>query len=142
MGLCIDTPIKANIDVMKKSIFAVVVLLVAVGGRPSSGQSGQDRTFTGLITDSMCAHSHDANIEHARETSGKTMTSKECTVGCVARRGQKYVLVSGGRVYQISNQTYAALATYAAETVKLTGRLAGNTITVSTISPVEKPTEK
>jgi hypothetical protein len=135
--------IKANIHVMNmKNTVAVVVLLLAVGGRHSFGQSQRDRTFTGLITDSMCAHSHDANIEHARENSGRTMTEKECTVGCVARRGQKYVFVADGRVYQISNQTLGALATYAAETVKLTGRLAGNTITVSTISPVEKPAAK
>ena len=123
---------------MKKVIFVVAVLLVAVGVRFSTAQSKQDRSFTGLITDSMCAKSHEANIEHARENSGKTMTSKECTVGCVARRGQKYVFVWGGRVYQISNQTFAALTTYAAETVKLTGSLDGDTITVSNIAGLRR----
>jgi hypothetical protein len=86
----------------------------------------------------MCAQSHVANIEHARGNSGKTMTEKECTVGCVARRGQKYVFVSNGKVYQISNQKYPALATSAAENVKLTGRLSSDTITVSTIAPIEQ----
>jgi hypothetical protein len=66
------------------------------------------------------------------------MTDKECTVGCVTRRGQKYVFVSNDKVYQISNQTYAALATYAAESVKLTGTLAKDTITVSKIVSTEE----
>ena len=79
----------------------------------------------------MCAQSHQSNIEHARGNSGRTMTEKECTVGCVARRGQKYVLVTGGKVYQIANQDYAGLPRFAAETVTLTGSVTGSTITVS-----------
>jgi hypothetical protein len=121
---------------MRRIGFVAALLLVAVASF-ASGQSRKDQTLTGLITDTMCAQSHDANIEHARENSGKTMTSKECTVGCVARRGQKYVLVSNGKVYQIANQAYPALATYAAETVKMTGQLTGDTLTVSHIAPVD-----
>jgi hypothetical protein len=115
---------------------AVAMTIAAVG--LAAGQAKREQAFTGLITDSMCAQSHASNIEHARGNSGKTMTEKECTVGCVARRGQKYVLVAGGRIYQISNQTFAPLATYAAENVKLTGTLAGNVITASSIAPVGK----
>ena len=122
---------------MKNAALALA-LVVAVGGVFAAAQDRRDQTFTGLITDSMCAQSHQANIEHARGNSGKTMTEKECTVGCVTRRGQKYVLVSNGKVYQIANQAYAALATFAAETVKLTGTLAGDTITVSSIAALEK----
>jgi hypothetical protein len=122
----------------KKKIAFVVMFAIVAGGSFTAAQAQKDQTFNGLITDSMCAQSHAANIEHARGNSGKTMTEKECTVGCVARRGQKYVLVSNGKVYQISNQTYAALASYAAENVKLTGRLAGDTITVSNIAPLEQ----
>jgi hypothetical protein len=122
---------------MKKKIALAAALMVVAGGRFAAGQGQRDQIFTGLITDSMCAQSHAANIEHARGNSGKTMTEKECTIGCVTRRGQKYVLVSGGKVYQISNQTYRALATYASENVTLTGKLAGDTITVSNIAPLK-----
>jgi len=111
---------------------------MVAGAGFAAGQAQRDQAFAGLITDSMCAQSHAANIEHARGNSGKTMTDKECTVGCVTRRGQKYVLVSGAKVYQISNQTYGGLATYAAENVNLTGKLAGDTITVSGITPQKK----
>jgi len=119
---------------MKKIALSAALMFVAAGGF-AAGQSQRDQIFSGLITDSMCAQSHTANIEHARGNSGRTMTEKECTVGCVTRRGQKYVLVSGDKVYQISNQAYAGLATYAAEKVKLTGTLAGDTLTVSNIAP-------
>ena len=68
-----------------------------------------EQTWTGIISDTMCAKSHQSNIEHARENSGKTMTEQECTVGCVTRRGQKYVLVSAGQIYEIENQEYAGL---------------------------------
>jgi hypothetical protein len=122
---------------MKKKIALAAALMIVASGRFAAGQGQRDQIFTGLITDSMCAQSHAANIEHARGNSGKTMTEKECTIGCVTRRGQKYVLVSGGKVYQISNQTYRALATYASENVTLTGKLAGDTITVSNIAPLK-----
>jgi hypothetical protein len=123
---------------MKTKIAVISVFVVVIAGRFAAGQSQRDQSFTGLITDSMCAQSHAANIEHARGNSGKTMTEKECTVGCVTRRGQKYVLVSDGKVYQISNQTHSGLATYAAETVKLIGKVTGDTITVSSIAPQKK----
>jgi hypothetical protein len=110
----------------------------AAGASFAAAQTPQSHAWTGTITDTMCAQSHQSNIEHARENSGKTMTAKECTVGCVTRRGQKYVLVSNGKIYQIANQDYAGLAGYAAETVKLTGSLAGDTIKVSQIAATAK----
>jgi hypothetical protein len=113
---------------MTKVGFIAVVLLVTVGASPASAE-----TWTGILTDSMCAKSHEPNIEHAMERSGKRMTAKECTVGCVLRRGQKYVLVSDGKVYQIANQDHAGLAVHAADMVTLVGTLTGETIKVSKI---------
>ena len=121
---------------MKKLALAATLLLYATGAG-YAGQTAASHTWTGLITDTMCAKSHQPNIEHAMENSGKKMTNKECTVGCVAHRGQKYVLVADGKIFQIANQDYAGLAVYAAETVKLTGSLAGDTITVSQIGPTK-----
>jgi hypothetical protein len=95
-------------------------------------------TGAGVITDTMCAASHQSNIEHARENSGHTMTNQECTVGCVMRRGQKYVFVSGGKTYRIADQDHADLATFAAQPVTLTGTLAGDVITVSRVAAARK----
>jgi hypothetical protein len=46
-----------------------------------------EQTWTGAISDMMCAKSHQSNIEHVLEHSGKSMTDQECTVGCVMHRG-------------------------------------------------------
>jgi hypothetical protein len=97
-----------------------------------------EQTWTGVISDTMCAKSHQSNIEHALENSGKRMTDQECTVGCVMRRGQKYVFVSNRKIYQIENQDYAGLAAHAAHPVKVRGSLAGDTIRVSQIVMTEK----
>jgi hypothetical protein len=97
-----------------------------------------EQTWTGTITDTMCAKSHQSNIEHAQQNSGKRMTDQECTVGCVMRRGQKYVLVTDGRTYQIQNQNHSALAELAARPVRVTGSLSGATIKVSKIEMANK----
>ena len=115
---------------MLKTSLLSAALAIAVS---SFGFAAGQTTWTGVISDTMCAQSHASNIEHAHENSGRNMTEKECTVGCVTRRGQKYVLVSNGKVYQIENQDYAGLPVYAAQTVNVTGSLSGSTITVSQI---------
>jgi len=64
---------------------------------------------------------------------------KECTVGCI-KAGSKYVFVSGDKVYEIKNQSFAALASNAGASVQLTGDVDkdGKTITVSKIAPASK----
>ena len=64
---------------------------------------------------------------------------KECTMGCV-KAGGKYVFVSGDKVYDIKNQTFAAVAANAGGTVQLTGDVDkdGKTITVSKVTPAGK----
>ena len=115
-----------------KTIVCIAAFLTLAGANVVAEQ-----TWTGTITDTMCAVTHQSNIEHARERSGKTMTNQECTVGCVMHRGQKYVLVSEGKTYQIENQDYADLPTHAARAVRMTGTLAGNTIKISRIAATE-----
>jgi hypothetical protein len=47
--------------------------------------------------------------------------------------GAKYILSSGGKVYQIDNQKDPALAMYAGEQVTVTGEVSGNTIRAAKI---------
>ena len=122
---------------MTKIACVTAAFLITAGMSFAAGQ-----TWTGTITDTMCATSHQSNIEHALENSGKRMTDQECTVGCVGHRGQKYVFVSNGKIYRIENQEYAGLAGHAAQTVKLTGSLAGDTIKVSQIVTTAKGKSK
>src|SRR5690349_21170063 len=88
-----------------------------------------EMTWTGKISDSMCGGSHAKMI--AAHGGGK-MTDRDCTLACT-KAGGKYVFVMGGseKVYNIANQDLAALQTHAGHTVRLTGEMKGDTITVS-----------
>jgi hypothetical protein len=67
--------------------------------------SAADQTCTGKISDSMCGAKHNAAAEHA----GKKRSDRDCTLACVKEHNAKYVLVSGEKVYNVSNQDFAAL---------------------------------
>jgi hypothetical protein len=95
-----------------------------------------DQTWTGKISDNMCGAKHDASAEHG----GKKMTDRECTLACVKDHDAKYVFVSGGKVYSVNNQDFGALQVHAGHTVKLTGELSGDSITVSKIDMLAKKT--
>jgi hypothetical protein len=85
-------------------------------------------TWTGKISDSMCGARHNTSAEHGKAK----MSDRDCTQACV-KNGGKYVFVSKGKVYNIANQDNAGLAEHAGHTVKLTGEMSGDTITVSDI---------
>ena len=90
------------------------------------------QTLTGQISDSMCGKSHAGMGEMGKNP-------KECTAGCV-KTGAKYVFVSGDKIYEIQNQSFAALAANAGGTIQLTGDVDkdGKTITVTKIAPAAK----
>ena len=101
----------------------MVAAMVFVG---ASGAFAADQSWTGKISDSKCGAKHAAG-EH-----GKKMTDRDCTEACV-KGGAKYVFASKGKVYQIANQDNADLAMHAGHTVRLTGEMKGDSITVSKI---------
>jgi hypothetical protein len=98
------------------------------------------KTWTGKISDSMCGAKHTMVKEHQQKgevskTANNADKDRECTMACV-KNGGKYVLVSQGQVFEISNQDFAGLQTHAGHTVKLTGEMDsdGKTIKVSEIT--------
>jgi hypothetical protein len=98
----------------------------------ASFASAADMTWAGQISDSMCGASH------AKMTAGTKMTAHDCTLACV-KAGAKYVFVVHGKVYNIANQDFAGLEEHAGHTVRLTGEMNGETITVSKIvMPMKK----
>jgi len=117
---------------MTKHIFRSLWCLCLLG----AGASGADQTWTGQISDSKCGDSHAQMIattnKNLRTSSGAPQ--HDCTLACVKESG-KYVFVMDRKVYKIANQKFAALQTHAGETVKLTGNLQGDIITVSKIAP-------
>lgn len=119
---------------MKAGFVGIVALLLA-----GAIASAAETTWTGVISDSHCGAIHRSDVEH-----GGTITARECIVGqtgnpaipgCVStQHGAKFVLVVGGKVYKIGNQDFAGLRVHAAHTVRVTGTLTGDVITVSKIA--------
>lgn len=87
-------------------------------------------TMTGMVSDSMCGASHAKMMEMHKDAK---MTDRDCTLACV-KGGGKFVFVSSGKVYNISNQSLASLTKYAGENVKVTGDVNGDSIVVSKIA--------
>jgi hypothetical protein len=93
-----------------------------------------DQMWTGKISDDMCNAKHNTAAEH-----GTKMSDRDCTLACVKEHSAKYVFVSGGKVYKVANQDFAALQEHAGHTVEFTGEKSGDTITVSKIAmPAKK----
>jgi hypothetical protein len=90
-----------------------------------------DQAVTGVITDSMCKTNHAMMQKGANK-----MSDHDCTVACV-KSGQKYVLVSGDKAYEITNQNFAGLEKNAGGTVKATGQVSadGKSITLAKVTP-------
>ena len=95
----------------------------------ASALSALAATWTGQISDSACGMSHAKMLTEHKNLK----TDRDCTLACISA-GSKYVFVSDGKVYNISNQKLATLKTHAGETVKLTGTMKGDTISVSKVA--------
>jgi len=104
---------------MIKRITMVVLTLVVVG---CLGWA-QNKTFTGTVSDEHCG------AKHARASAAAESCVEKCVSG-----GAKYVLVSHGKVYQVDDQDkFKGLG---GKSVKVSGSLSDDTITVADVSPV------
>jgi hypothetical protein len=97
---------------------ALVAALLAVAAL-SAGAAR--RTFTGVITDNMCAQTG-----HAAMRMGPT--DAECTIACVIAHGATYVLLAGKNVYALGDQRTPE--EFAGQKVKVVGTLDTKTRTI------------
>ena len=91
-----------------------------------------EQSWVGTISDSDCGATHKSGTEHPAG-----MTDADCVKACV-KAGARYVLVSDGKVLNISNQTFAGLLEHAGHTVKMTGAMTGDGIEVTQIEMPKK----
>ena len=91
-----------------------------------AGSSGEQKTFTGTISDSMCGATHMT----------KDKTPAECTRMCV-KDGQKYALIAGRKVYTLEGHE-AELDKLAGQKVTVNGKTSGDAITVASVAPSGK----
>jgi hypothetical protein len=107
--------------------FAVPVLSIVAICCSALSTARAQQTFTGVITDDMCA---ERGHQHMR----MGPTDAECTKACVAAHGAEYVLLDGKTVYRLSDQQRPEAL--AAERVRVVGKLDAKTrvITVESIA--------
>jgi hypothetical protein len=92
-----------------------LVVVAALSAAPAK------QTFTGIITDNMCA-----KTGHAQMRMGPT--DAECTIACVGVHGATYVLYDGKNVYTLSDQRTPEK--FAAQKVRVVGTLDAKTRTI------------
>jgi hypothetical protein len=100
-------------------IRAILLAVAVLSAAPAT------RTFTGAITDSMCA-----NADHSQMKMGPT--DAECTVACVDVHGALYVLYDGKKVWTLSDQKTPEK--FAGKKVTLKGVLDAKTMTIQVVS--------
>jgi hypothetical protein len=98
---------------MKKQITIAIAAAALMFAAPAK------QTFTGIITDSMCA-----NADHKAMNMG---ADAGCVIECV-KAGAKYVLYDGKEVYALSDQKTPEK--FAAKKVTVTGTLDAKTKTI------------
>jgi hypothetical protein len=105
----------------------LIVGLLALTGL-SAAQSPQ--TFTGIITDDMCALPGHASMKMGP-------TDADCVKACISAHGASYVLLDGKNVYILSDQKTPEK--FAAQKVAVVGTLDAKTktITVQSIAPAK-----
>jgi hypothetical protein len=86
-----------------------------------SGAQGKPQTFTGVITDDMCAMAG-----HSRMRMGPT--DAECVKACILSHDARYVLLAGEDVYELSDQQ--APEKFAAQRVRIVGSLDAKSKTI------------
>ncbi len=99
---------------MKKQIAIVIASSALVFASPAS------QTFTGTITDDMCAKADHKDM--------KMGADEKCVTECIKGMGGKYVLYDGKDTYVLSDQK--SPAKFAAKKVTVTGTLDAKTKTI------------
>jgi hypothetical protein len=109
---------------MTRNLIVALLVLTSL----SAAQSPQ--TFTGTITDDMCARA-----DHSQMKMGPT--DADCVKACVAAHGASYVLFDGKSIYTLSDQQTPEK--FAAQKVTVIGTLDAKTKTihVQSIAPVK-----
>ena len=96
-------------------IFLVIACLALAASSQTKPAQGK-RTFTGVITDSMCSLG-----DHSRMKMGSN--DAECTLACVDAHGATFVLWDGKETYTLSDQKTPEK--FAGKRVTVSGTLSG-----------------
>jgi hypothetical protein len=110
------------------SKFAIALATAFLGATltlSSALASNKPQTLTGKVSDAMCGANHMMSGE-----------ASECTRACI-RKGSKYALVVGDKVYTLQTSDKTALDQLdklADQQAKVTGEVDGDSITVNSVA--------
>ncbi len=114
-----------SFDRSKPSLFLATLCLGASLAVPSALAADQSQDFTGRVTDAMCGAQHNMVGKGA-----------DCIRGCI-RRGSRYALIVGDKVYALDTNDKSALAELdklADHQATVTGQAKGDVITVTSVA--------
>jgi len=103
---------------VKKLVWAAATLLL-VGCLVAAADSS---TWTGVVSDSHCG------LKHSKASAQAAACVEKCVAG-----GGKYVLVSGGKLYQVEPQE--KFKGMGGKAVTVTGTVEGDKITAESVEP-------
>jgi hypothetical protein len=108
---------KSRGEVSMKKLFVSVSLgsMMAVAAFGAS--------WSGTVSDSMCGAKH----------ADASPAGQKCVEACVKEHGAAPVLVVGDKIYKLSDDSKAKVMDYLGKKVTVTGKLAGDTITVKSV---------
>ena len=115
---------------MKVRVLALVLLLatfLAAFTVAQTQKAAAGQRFTGVVTDSMCGEKH---------TMMPGKPDAECVRECV-KGGAKFALLDPAHHVYFLHGKSAELDKFAAQKVTITGRLDGNTIEVTSVTPAK-----
>jgi hypothetical protein len=104
---------------LRLGLVVILLVIAALSAAPAK------QTFTGIVTDNMCA-----NADHSQMKMGPT--DAECTVACVDVHGALYVLYDGKKAWTLSDQKTPEK--FAGKKVTVTGTLDAKTMTIQVVS--------
>jgi hypothetical protein len=107
-------------------VVAAMAIFWAIALRAQTAPSGEQKTLTGVVSDTMCGNRH----------MPKDKTPAECVRQCI-KMGDGFALVVGDTVYALRGHS-ADLDKYAGQKVTLTGTLRGNTVAVESVAPANE----
>lgn len=117
-----SSPTITAVLLLSIALFTTHTVAQSSTAKQQTQSAGSEKTLTGVISDSMCGAKHMA----------KGKSAAECTRMCV-QQGQKYALVVGDKVYTLSGHE-PELDKLAGQRVNVTGKLSGDTVSVSSVT--------
>ena len=105
------------------ALVAAMALLSVIAIHAQTAPSSEQKTLTGVVSDTMCAKTH----------MSKDKTAAECVRQCI-KMGDGFALVTEDAVYALKGHS-ADLDKYAGQKVTVTGIVKGNSLAVESVAP-------